>query len=73
MTRTDFSYVLSAFLFFSLCGAVQADDRHAGYYYATPEQVETYQARARVLPDASPLRRIGFVTAITVENNQRKN
>lgn len=46
-------------------------DRHAGYYYPEPKEVETYKARARVLTDASIARRIGFVTAITLENNQR--
>jgi len=71
MTRTFFLYVLSVSLFLGLCGTVDADDRHAGYYYTTPNQIETYKARARILADASPLRRIGFVTAITVENNQR--
>jgi len=46
-------------------------DRHAGYYYPPPDQIEIYKARTQVLPDASQLRRIGFVTAITHENLKR--
>lgn len=52
-------------------GVAVSADRHVGYYYPEPQQIETYKARARVLADASPKRRIGFVTAITLENNQR--
>jgi len=46
-------------------------DRHAGYYYPPANQIEIYKARTPVLPDASQLRRIGFVTAITHENLKR--
>jgi hypothetical protein len=50
-----------------LCLAVagHADDRHAGYYYPTPQTVETYVARAKTLPDSNRTRRIGFVVQLT--------
>ncbi len=42
-----------------------AEDRHAGYYYPTPNSEEVYKARARPLPQASRGLRIGFVTGVT--------
>jgi len=52
-------------------GLAAGADRHAGYYYPPPDQIEIYKARTQVLPDASQRRRIGFVTAITHENLKR--
>ena len=47
-------------------GPVGADEeRHVGYYYPQPQTVETYEARATTLPDASRSRRLAFVTALT--------
>ena len=51
--------------------AANGADRHANYYYPPPQQVETYTARAEAFSDTSPVRRIGFVTAITVERLKR--
>jgi hypothetical protein len=41
------------------------DDRHAEYYYPTPESSEIYNARVQTLPESDRSRRIGFVTALT--------
>lgn len=59
------SFPILGLLLLVLPAAVRADDRHAGYYYPEPGTIETYEARARVLPDSTRERRLGFVTAIT--------
>ncbi len=65
-------YVCGIFLLASgICGSAVGADRHVGYYYPPPKQVEIYKSRAQVLPEANQLRRIGFVTAITHENLKR--
>lgn len=46
---------------------LRADDRHAGYYYPEPMEVEIYQARAQKLAGVGRSQRIGFVTGITNE------
>lgn len=46
-------------------------DRHAGYYYPTPETSEVYKARAPVLPQADRSMRVGFVTGLAIEMNKR--
>ena len=70
--KLDLIWLLCPLVFYAgWVGEAFSADRHAGYYYPEPKQIETYEARARVLPDASISRRIGFVTAITIENNQR--
>lgn len=51
--------------------AVQADDRHEGYYYPTPTLKETYKARAQTLPDSSSRQRIAFVVGVTEGINSR--
>jgi len=43
----------------------RADDRHVGYYYPEPEEIETYNARAVTLKDASRDRRLAFITGLT--------
>jgi hypothetical protein len=51
---------------------LRAQDRHAGYYYPPPEgEAEVYEARAQVLPEASRISRIGFVTGIANENRKQ--
>ena len=40
-------------------------EHHAGTYYPQPQTVETYEARATTLPDASRTQRLAFVTALT--------
>ena len=47
--------------------AANADDRHDGYYYPTPQTIETYQARADTLEDSDRTRRIGFVVELTAQ------
>ncbi|MEX2199870.1 MAG: molybdopterin-guanine dinucleotide biosynthesis protein A [Dongiaceae bacterium] len=42
-----------------------ADDRHAEYYYPTPQTSETYTARVVTLSDSDRVRRLGFVTGLT--------
>ncbi len=39
-------------------------DRHAGYYYPKPADIEVYEARATTLPGADRRRRVGFVVAL---------
>ncbi|TQV78971.1 molybdopterin-guanine dinucleotide biosynthesis protein A [Denitrobaculum tricleocarpae] len=46
---------------------LRADDRHAGYYYPEPMEVEIYEARAQKLAGVGRSQRIGFVTGITNE------
>ena len=40
-------------------------EHHAGTYYPQPQTVETYEARATTLPDASRSQRLAFVTVLT--------
>ena len=42
-----------------------ADDRHVGYYYPPPQNIETYEARAETLEDSNRTRRIGFIVELT--------
>ncbi|MEX0807201.1 MAG: molybdopterin-guanine dinucleotide biosynthesis protein A [Dongiaceae bacterium] len=42
-----------------------SDDRHAEYYYPTPQTSETYTARVVTLADSDRVRRLGFVTGLT--------
>ena len=39
-------------------------DRHVGYYYPRPANIEVYETRATMLPGADRRRRIGFVVAL---------
>lgn len=43
----------------------QSGDRHAEYYYPTPQSEETYKARARTLDESGRRSRIAFVTGLT--------
>lgn len=49
----------------ALPGPARADegDRHAGYYYPEPREVEVYESRAHTLADADRRHRIGFVVS----------
>lgn len=49
----------------ALAGPARADDRHVGYYYPPPANLEAYEGRVETLPDSSRGRRIGFVTLLT--------
>jgi hypothetical protein len=42
-------------------------DRHEGYYYPPPAQIESYVAKVSTLPDSDRRRRLGFVIGITKE------
>jgi len=57
------------FLVVALCAIVSlpasAKERHSGYYYPEPKQIEIYKTRALILPGSNKVRRIGFVTALT--------
>ncbi len=46
-------------------------DRYVGYYYPKPAAIETYQARAAVLPGANRKRRIAFIVAVVNERLKR--
>lgn len=43
----------------------RAVERHAGYYYPTPDSNETYSARTITLADADRKMRLGFIVGIT--------
>lgn len=43
-----------------------AADRHAGYYYPAPKQIESYRARARVLPKNNRAIRLDFVNRLAL-------
>lgn len=42
-----------------------AADRHAGYYYPTPDTIETYTARTITTAEADRKMRLGFIVGIT--------
>ena len=70
--RTNFIALIGLVLIgITLSGAAKSADRHANYYYPPPEQIEIYKARAKAFTDATPARRVGFVTAITLERLKR--
>ncbi|WP_420549957.1 molybdopterin-guanine dinucleotide biosynthesis protein A [Curvivirga sp.] len=45
-----------------------AQDKHAGYYYPTPQTTEVYKGRTPVFPEATELSRLAFVTALTKQS-----
>ncbi|MCG8510374.1 MAG: molybdopterin-guanine dinucleotide biosynthesis protein A [Rhodospirillales bacterium] len=55
---------LAIFVVFALAAPASADDRHEGYYYPKPRQVEIYEARSRVLEESDRRRRVGFIVAV---------
>lgn len=58
---------VAAVLLAAAASPARADDRHADYYYPTPQSSEVYEARAEVLPEASRRSRIAFVTHVMNE------
>ena len=58
---------VAAVLLVAVASPARADDRHADYYYPTPQSSEVYEARAEVLPEASRRSRIAFVTHVMNE------
>jgi hypothetical protein len=46
-------------------GPAAAGDRHAGYYYPEPDEIEIYETDIQTMPQASRAMRIGFVTGLT--------
>lgn len=65
---------LSAIAIIAVCALAapaSADDRHEGYYYPKPAQVEVYEARSRVLEEADRRRRVGFIVAVVNDMLQR--
>lgn len=42
-----------------------AADRHAGYYYPTPDTIESYTARTITTAEADRKMRLGFIVGIT--------
>ena len=51
--------------------SVGAGDHHAGYYYPEVGSRETYNARARVQPEADRALRLGFIVAQTAAQATR--
>ena len=64
-TQTVLGLALAAMVVMGARPAAADESRHVGYYYPQPQTVETYEARATTLPDASRSRRLAFVTALT--------
>lgn len=55
----------------SFASDLYAQDRHAGFYYPSPQSIETYVSRATALPDAGRRQRIGFVVSVVDQMNRR--
>lgn len=61
-----FAAVAVAAMMMAAGAPVNAEDKHDGYYYPpVGDSVETYGARAKVLPDATRAVRVAFVTDLT--------
>lgn len=54
-------------LFAFIPSGAEARDRHAGYYYPRPATIETYKARARVMPKITRKKRIAFVVSMNMQ------
>lgn len=63
--RTLTIILASIFLISIQTGSASAQDRHEGYYYPEVTSTENYGARARMMPSANKLTRVGFVTQLT--------
>ena len=68
---TLLSSIISALYLLCFSTVSFGADKHAGYYYTNPKNIEIYKARAKTLAEANQFRRIAFVTAITQEQKQR--
>lgn len=54
--------------------AARADtpaDRHAGYYYPQPSSDEVYEVRVPLLPNVDRALRVGFVTGLTRQMQEK--
>ena len=54
--------------FWMLAPVAEAADRHAGFYYPAPKQIETYKARARTLAKSDRAARLEFVNKIAIDS-----
>lgn len=63
--RATASLALAVVLVVAAAPAGADEEHHVGTYYPQPQTVETYEARATTLPDASRSLRLAFVTALT--------
>jgi len=63
--RATASLALAVVLALAAAPAGADEEHHVGTYYPQPQTVETYEARATTLPDASRSRRLAFVTVLT--------
>ncbi|KAG1702976.1 hypothetical protein GQR58_004456 [Nymphon striatum] len=63
--------LLGCIIFVGNLGVASAEDRHAGYYYPTPQSEETYQAPLPVFTGVSRLSRVGFVTGLDQQQKQK--
>jgi len=64
-------FLLATLAVLIMAASASATDRHVGYYYPEPAQIETYNARSQVFPETNRSERIGFVTGI-VQSLQAK-
>ncbi len=63
--RARLTAVLVLFGLLGWAGTSGATDRHADYYYPSPQSTEAYEGRTMVLPESNRRTRVGFVTAVT--------
>ena len=64
----------AVFVLFGIFGWIQAPyaaDRHADYYYPSPQTQESYEGRTQVLLESNRRTRVGFVTAVTAAISAR--
>ncbi len=85
MTATDLFKSLTILVLLGACASVPTEtapaapkqdaatqDRHSGYYYPALTSHEIYKARAQTLKAANRDTRLGFVTAITKQQLERR-
>jgi hypothetical protein len=63
--RATAGLALAVVLAVAVAPAGADEEHHVGTYYPQPQTVETYEARATTLPDASRSQRLAFVTVLT--------
>lgn len=74
MTNQFYAPAAILFGFFAILATaetVSAEDRHAGYYYPTPQTEEIYQAPLPIFTGVSRLSRVGFVTGLDQQQKQK--
>ena len=62
---------LCIFSIFILTAPARADDRHAGYYYPTPQTSELFSSYFEPLAGTSKRSRIGFTVGLNAEQKKR--